>query len=208
MRIDNRTFDQILNKKSWGEEEKSSKQEYRNNAYDPFSEFGSIVSQTKTDTKNNEFGEFDFDSFSAPAKPVQMSKVSSEKSKQILDPFGFGVSKASSSANYETVNFQTNSNNASNFETNNFGNFMNNFNKVDQNLLDEEQFATNSYGRNNLYNDLVNRQPGESSDDWSNFNAKAQPKKADVTSKQVFNKVKQVAEEIKLKITGYNESLI
>jgi len=47
---------------------------------------------------------------------------------------------------------------------------MNNFNKVDQNLLlDEEQFATNSYGRNNLYNDLVNRKPGESSDDWSNF---------------------------------------
>ncbi len=49
--------------------------------------------------------------------------------------------------NYETVNFQTN-----NFQTNNFGNFAENFSKVEKAGLDEDCFATNTYGKNNFYN--------------------------------------------------------
>ena len=58
------------------------------------------------------------------------------------------------------MKFETN-----NFQTNVAGNFFNNFNKFDKEV-DEGDFATNTFGRNNLYNDLVFAKPEEKSD-WN-----------------------------------------
>jgi len=116
------------------------------------------------------------------------------------------------------VNFQTNTQ-ANNFETSNFGNFFANFNKIDKNEPDEEDFATNTFNRNNLYNDLMFQKPEEKSD-WSEFGAKPEEKevgfladklnslKIEMSAKQVINKAKKMAEELKNKVVGQDESLI
>lgn len=78
----------------------------------------------KTENKSNDFGDFDFDSFSKPAPKQGSQKEIQEKqssAKEVFDPFANYNKPVTSGPNpsgYETVNFQTNQ-----FQTNNFGNF-------------------------------------------------------------------------------------
>ena len=77
--------------------------------------------------------------------------------------------------------------------------------------MDEGNFATNTYGQNNLYNDFLQQKPNERSEAWSEFTLEAEKPssfKIEMTGKQVMNKVKRTAEELKNKITGYSDSLI
>lgn len=108
------------------------------------------------ESKSNDFGDFDFDSFSKPNPQAAAPSVLKEKPTEnnFKDPFANDFKKGVNS--YETVNFETN-----NFRTNNnnFGNFIENFSKVDKSSLDEDCFATNTYGKNNFYNDLINSKP-------------------------------------------------
>lgn len=60
MRIDNRNFDEILNKSSYESSENTVPLSlYKKQEADPFSEFGNFASSTKTEVKNSDFGEFD-----------------------------------------------------------------------------------------------------------------------------------------------------
>jgi hypothetical protein len=62
----------MLNKTNYQEREEGASSKYKKQEVDPFSEFGNFASN-KTENRSNDFGDFDFDSFSKPA-PKQGSQ--------------------------------------------------------------------------------------------------------------------------------------
>lgn len=88
MRIDNQDFEEIKCKK-YGEEKIESVQQ-KKYEYDPFADFGNVAKQVNPQPNNNDFGDFDFDSFSAPAPIKPQSPAQPPPPKQSSsDPFGF-----------------------------------------------------------------------------------------------------------------------
>ena len=204
LRVDNCNFEEMLENKHFASKEtKTSK--YAKEESDPFSEFGSFVASSKPATNQNDFGDFDMDSFAQPAA----SAPNKENKAQGPGEMVLGSSKGGT---YEEVNFQTNT-----FQTNGFGNFADNFKKAETNLLGEDNFATNTYQQNNLYNDLLNVKQEERSEFYDEDFLKLEKERKpdmfenfgpDMTAKQAVNKVKKVVETVKHKVSGYDDSLI
>lgn len=67
MRIDNQNFEDIMNNKNFREIKTEVSNQYKKVQYDPFADFGSVAKPANPQSNNNCFGDFDFDSFPAPA---------------------------------------------------------------------------------------------------------------------------------------------
>lgn len=89
MRIDNQNFEELIGQNKFGiKEEKVSA--YKKNQNDPFGDFGNFVGKTNPQTKNNDFGDFDFDSFPTTTKSSSQTSAPATKSvaqNNNFDPF-------------------------------------------------------------------------------------------------------------------------
>jgi len=89
MRIDNQNFEDLIGQHKFGiKEEKVSA--YKKSQNDPFGDFGNFVGKTNPQTKNNDFGDFDFEPF--PTNTKSSSQTTAPVTKTVaqnnnFDPF-------------------------------------------------------------------------------------------------------------------------